>query len=117
MLRLGIVDCDTSHVVQFSMRLNHKEIDQEQWVDGANIVAAVPLPWEGAIDSVSTNPAEDGAWQTDRVVIDLLDRFFKPHPTILMENVRSTSGFPPSHFKFGRVRDSCRCGGAAITGA
>ncbi len=44
MLRLGIVDCDTSHVVQFSMRLNHKEIDQEQWVDGAEIVAAVPLP-------------------------------------------------------------------------
>lgn len=44
MLRLGIVDCDTSHVVQFSMRLNHVEIDQEQWVDGANIVAAVPLP-------------------------------------------------------------------------
>ncbi|MCE5216978.1 gfo/Idh/MocA family oxidoreductase [bacterium] len=44
MLKLGIVDCDTSHVVQFSMRLNHKEIDQEQWVDGANIVAAVPLP-------------------------------------------------------------------------
>lgn len=44
MLRLGIVDCDTSHVVQFSMRFNHVEIDEEQWVDGANIVAAVPLP-------------------------------------------------------------------------
>lgn len=44
MLRLGIVDCDTSHVVQFTMRLNHVEIDEEQWVDGANIVAAVPLP-------------------------------------------------------------------------
>ena len=44
MLRLGIVDCDTSHVVQFSMRLNHKEIDPEQWVEGAQIVAAVPLP-------------------------------------------------------------------------
>ncbi|MDI9586447.1 MAG: Gfo/Idh/MocA family oxidoreductase [Acidobacteriota bacterium] len=44
MLRIGIVDCDTSHVVQFTMRLNHVEIDQEQWVDGANVVAAVPLP-------------------------------------------------------------------------
>lgn len=44
MLRLGIVDCDTSHVVQFTMRLNHVDIEQEQWVDGANIVAAVPLP-------------------------------------------------------------------------
>ena len=44
MLKLGIVDCDTSHVVQFTMRLNHIEIEEEQWVDGANIVAAVPLP-------------------------------------------------------------------------
>jgi virulence factor len=44
MLRLGIVDCDTSHVIQFTMRLNHLEIAEDQWVDGANIVAAVPLP-------------------------------------------------------------------------
>ena len=44
MLRLGIVDCDTSHVVQFTMRLNHVEISEDQWVDGAQIVAAVPLP-------------------------------------------------------------------------
>ena len=44
MLKLGIVDCDTSHVVQFTMRLNHIEIEEEQWVDGADIVAAVPLP-------------------------------------------------------------------------
>ena len=44
MLRLGIVDCDTSHCVQFTMRLNHVGIDESQWVDGANIVAAAPLP-------------------------------------------------------------------------
>lgn len=44
MLRLGIVDCDTSHVIQFTMRLNHLEIAEDQWVDGAQIVAAVPLP-------------------------------------------------------------------------
>lgn len=42
MLRLGIVDCDTSHVYQFSRRLNHTGIDPEQWVDGAQVVAAVP---------------------------------------------------------------------------
>jgi predicted dehydrogenase len=40
MLRLGIVDCDTSHVYQFARRLNHKDIEPEQWVDGANVVAA-----------------------------------------------------------------------------
>ncbi|HEX2035496.1 MAG TPA: Gfo/Idh/MocA family oxidoreductase [Chloroflexota bacterium] len=43
-IRLGIVDCDTSHVVAFTQRLNHLEIAEDQWVDGAQIVAAVPLP-------------------------------------------------------------------------
>jgi len=34
MKRLGIVDLDTSHVVQFTMRINNlEEIDQEQWID------------------------------------------------------------------------------------
>jgi predicted dehydrogenase len=40
MLRLGIVDCDTSHVYQFSRRLNHVGIEPAQWVDGATVVAA-----------------------------------------------------------------------------
>jgi len=33
MKRVGIVDWDTSHVVQFTMRLNHEEIAEEQWID------------------------------------------------------------------------------------
>jgi predicted dehydrogenase len=41
-LRLGIVDCDTSHVYEFARRLNHVDIGPEQWVDGARIVAAYP---------------------------------------------------------------------------
>lgn len=43
MLKLGLVDCDTSHVVQFSRRLNHRNIEEDQWVDGATVVAA----WSG----------------------------------------------------------------------
>jgi len=43
-IRLGIVDCDTSHVVAFTERLNHLGIAEDQWVDGAQVVAAVPLP-------------------------------------------------------------------------
>jgi predicted dehydrogenase len=41
-LRLGIVDCDTSHVYQFARRLNHVDVEPDQWVDGARIVAAFP---------------------------------------------------------------------------
>ena len=40
MMRLGIVDCDTSHVIAFSQRLHHKGAPQDQWIDGARIVAA-----------------------------------------------------------------------------
>ncbi len=42
MLRLGIVDCDASHVYQFARRLNHVDIESEQWVDGARVVVAYP---------------------------------------------------------------------------
>jgi predicted dehydrogenase len=43
-IRLGIVDCDTSHVVAFTQRLNHVGIGEDHWVEGAQVVAAVPLP-------------------------------------------------------------------------
>ncbi|HEX2066013.1 MAG TPA: gfo/Idh/MocA family oxidoreductase, partial [Candidatus Thermoplasmatota archaeon] len=44
MIRLGIVDCDTSHVVAFTQRLHHVDVGEEHWVDGAQVVAAVPMP-------------------------------------------------------------------------
>jgi virulence factor len=45
MIKLGIVDCDTSHVLQFTMRHNHIPVDkggiaEEQWVDGCKVVMA-----------------------------------------------------------------------------
>lgn len=42
MIRLGAVDFDTSHVVEFTKRLNHVDIAEDQWVEGARIVAGVP---------------------------------------------------------------------------
>ena len=42
MIRLGIVDFDTSHVVAFTQRLNHIEVNEEQWVEGAKIVIGCP---------------------------------------------------------------------------
>ena len=44
MVRAGIVDCDTSHVVEFTKRLNHVAIGQDQWVDGAQVVMALSGP-------------------------------------------------------------------------
>lgn len=42
MIRLGIVDFDTSHAVEFTKRLNHVDIGEDQWVEGAKVVAGVP---------------------------------------------------------------------------
>jgi hypothetical protein len=42
MIKLGVLDFDTSHVVEFTRRLNHKDIAEEQWVNGAEVVAGWP---------------------------------------------------------------------------
>jgi virulence factor len=42
MIRLGILDFDTSHVVEFTKRLNHKAIAEDHWVDGAEVVLGCP---------------------------------------------------------------------------
>ena len=44
MLRLGIVDFDSSHSVEFTKRLNHKNVAEEQWVEGAQVVLGCKLP-------------------------------------------------------------------------
>jgi hypothetical protein len=42
MIRIGLVDFDTSHVAAFTQRLNHVDIAAEQWVEGAKVVAGWP---------------------------------------------------------------------------
>jgi virulence factor len=42
MIRLGILDFDTSHCVEFTKRLNHRDIAEDQWVEGASVVVGCP---------------------------------------------------------------------------
>jgi predicted dehydrogenase len=42
MLRLGIVDFDSSHCIEFTRRFNRVGISPDQWVDGARVVAGWP---------------------------------------------------------------------------
>src|SRR5262249_55512797 len=42
MIRLGVLDFDTSHVVEFTTRLNQLHRDKDQWVDGARVVVGCP---------------------------------------------------------------------------
>ena len=42
MLRLGIIDFDSSHCVEFTRRFNHVGVSSEHFVDGARVVLACP---------------------------------------------------------------------------
>jgi predicted dehydrogenase len=68
-VRLGIVDFDTSHAVEFTRRLNHKEIAPEQWVEGAQVVAGVPGRSEIAPERIGPY-----AEQIKALGVELLDR-------------------------------------------
>ena len=42
MIKFGILDFDTSHAVEFTKRLNHKDIAEDQWVEGGQVVIGCP---------------------------------------------------------------------------
>ncbi len=42
MIKLGLLDFDSSHCVEFTKRLNHCAIEDDQWVDGGRVVVACP---------------------------------------------------------------------------
>lgn len=42
MIKLGMLDLDTSHAVEFAKRLNHIKVEPGQWVDGAQLTVACP---------------------------------------------------------------------------
>jgi predicted dehydrogenase len=42
MLKFGILDFDTSHAVEFTKRLNHRDIKEDQFVEGAKVVIGCP---------------------------------------------------------------------------
>ena len=44
MIRLGIIDCDSSHSIEFTRRLNHVGLPADQLVQGAQVVCAVAGP-------------------------------------------------------------------------
>lgn len=42
MIRIGLVDFDTSHVEAFTQRFNHLDVAETEWVHGATVVAGCP---------------------------------------------------------------------------
>jgi hypothetical protein len=42
MIRVGLIDFDTSHVAAFTQRLNHVDVAPTEWVEGAKVVVGFP---------------------------------------------------------------------------
>src|SRR5688572_6186664 len=58
MIRLGILDFDTSHAVAFTQRLNHVGTDKEQFVEGAKVVIGCPGESKLSADRIPVFTAE-----------------------------------------------------------
>ncbi len=59
MLKIGLVNLDTSHVIAFSQRFHHKGVAEDQWVDGAVTAYA----WRGESNVRTPAEVEDYAQQ------------------------------------------------------
>lgn len=55
MIRIGMIDLDSSHAPEFTRRINHVGIEEEQWVDGATVIAAYPGYSPAVVDAESKN--------------------------------------------------------------
>ncbi len=64
MIKIGIVGFDTSHVPEFTKRLNNVDIDEEQWIEGAQVVGGYPgtslIEDQETIDEYTQQVAEYG---------------------------------------------------------
>jgi hypothetical protein len=69
MIRLGLLDFDTSHAVEFTKRLNHKGIAQDQWVNGAQVVIGCPGETRFLPDRIPGYKAE-----MEKLGVPLVDR-------------------------------------------
>jgi predicted dehydrogenase len=84
-IRLGIVDFDTSHCVEFTKRLNHIEIAEDQWVDGAKVVAGVPGRSQIAPQVIPKNAATLKNWGVE--ILDDPSELLGKIDAVLVESV------------------------------
>jgi hypothetical protein len=85
MVRVGLVDFDTSHVVEFTKRLNQIDIDEDQHVPGARVVAGVP-----GTSKLSPEPIPQYTAQLKKYGVELLespDRLFGKVDAVMIESV------------------------------
>ncbi len=84
MIRVGIVGCDTSHVVAFTTRLNHVGVDEDQWVDGCKVVAAWPGTSEVSPERIDGFVEQLSGWDVE--IVDELEDMIPKIDCVLIES-------------------------------
>lgn len=76
MIRVGLVDADTSHCIAFAQRLNHMDVPEAEQVAGARVVAAWPGDSEMMPDRIPDYAAQMRGYGIEIVEnsADLLDK-------------------------------------------
>lgn len=85
MIRLGIVDFDTSHAVEFTKRINHVDISEDQWVEGAKVVAGVPGTSLIAPEVIGKNTATIKGYGVE--ILDKPEQLLGKIDAVLIESV------------------------------
>ncbi len=70
MLRIGIVDFDTSHVVQFTKRLNKVDVPEDQVVEGGKVVCG----FRGSSDITPAERMDEYTEQVTAMGVELVDQ-------------------------------------------
>ncbi len=88
MIKLGILDFDTSHVVAFTKRLNHKDITKDQWVDGAQVV--IGCPGESKLEPKKIPEYTEKMKKLDVPLVDKPEAMIGKVDGMLIESVEGT---------------------------
>ncbi len=85
MIRIGIVDFDSSHSVEFVRRFNHAHPQEDQWVDGASVVAGCVLPSD-IMDAEGVRKYADQCAQLGVELVDTPDALMGVVDAIMIES-------------------------------
>lgn len=98
MLKIGLVNLDTSHVIAFSQRLHHKGVGEDQWVDGAKTTHA----WRGESNVRTPEQIEEYAVQLrDEFGCELVDALADMVPMVDAVCIEANEGW--RHLEHARV--------------
>lgn len=86
MIRIGLVDFDTSHVVAFTQRINHIDVPPELRVEGARVVAG--WPGDSRMMPERIRPYTEQLRSYGLTIVDRMEDLFDRVDAVMIESVQ-----------------------------